>query len=73
MRKVEGFNSNRFLKVLWNSKFFVLLLLFLFVLIGYFYSYYYVTPMYRSSATVVLVQNEGAKEEITSDLAITRK
>ncbi len=73
MRKVEGFNSNRFLKVLWNSKFFVLLLLFLFVLIGYFYSYYYVTPMYRSSATVVLVQNESAKEEITSDLAITRK
>ena len=37
----------------------VLLTLLLSLAIGYFYSYYYVTPMYQSFATVVLVQNEN--------------
>lgn len=71
VKKVENFDINRFLKVLWNSKFMIVLLLFLFMIVGYFYSYYYVTPMYRSSATLVLVQNESFEQDL--DLAITRK
>ncbi len=73
VKNVENFDLNRFFKVLWNNKVYIALILFLFIVIGYFYSYYYVTPMYSSSATVVLVQNEELEQELAFDSAITRK
>lgn len=69
---MESFDLNRFFKVLLNSKLYIAFILLLFLTIGYFYSFYYVTPMYKSSATVVLVQNDSLEAETSSD-SITRK
>ncbi len=68
---MENFDISRFLKVLTNNKLYICLILLLFITLGYFYSFYYVTPMYKSSATVVLVQNDNL--EATDDTSsITR-
>lgn len=61
--KMENFDINRFSKVFWNSKLYIIFILLLSLAIGYFYSYYYVTPMYQSFATVVLVQNENLEPD----------
>lgn len=55
---MENFDISRFFKVLNNSKLYVAFVLLFFIVVGYFYSFYFVTPMYSSSATVMLVQNE---------------
>lgn len=68
---MENFDISRFMKVLTNNKIFIFLIILLFVAIGYFYSFYYVTPMYMSSATVVLVQNDNLEATDTTS-SITR-
>ncbi len=55
---MENLDIRRFLKILLNTKLCATLIIILFIGIGYFYSFYYVKPMYKSSATVVLVQND---------------
>lgn len=67
---METFDINRFFKVFLHSKFYIILILLLCFVIGYFYSYHYVTPMYQSSATVVLVRN--AEQETLDDSSITQ-
>lgn len=69
---METFDINRFFKVMFNNKFYIAFIILLFLTIGYFYSFYYVTPMYKSSATVVLVQNDSLETEVSSS-SITRK
>ncbi len=65
---MENFDITRFFKTLANSKLYIFITIVLFIFVGYFYSFYYVTPMYESSATVVLTQND--KVDITQE-AIT--
>lgn len=72
---MENYEINRFFKVLSNCKLYIFFLLLLFLTMGYFYSFYYVTPMYKSSATVVLVQNSniGKISSITqSDITLNQ-
>lgn len=68
---MENFNINRFLKVFLNCKLYICLILILFTVMGYFYSFYYVTPLYNSSASVMLVQNDNF-ESNNSDFSITQ-
>lgn len=68
---MENFDISRFLKVLTNNKLYICLILLLFIAVGYIYSFYYVTPMYKSSATVVLVQNDNLETADTTS-SITR-
>lgn len=63
---MENFDISRFSKIFWNSKLYITFILLLSLAIGYFYSYYYVTPMYQSFATVVLVQNENLEQDSSS-------
>lgn len=64
---------NRLLKVITNSKKSIFLILIIFIAIGYMYSFYYKTPMYKSTATFVLVQNTGDDKSITQkDLAVNQ-
>lgn len=69
---MENFDINRFSKTLFNSKLYIIFILMLSLAIGYFYSYYYVTPMYQSFATVVLVQNENLEQEAPTYSSITQ-
>ena len=71
MMGMENFDINRFFKVLCNCKLYICFILILFTVLGYFYSFYYVTPLYNSSATVVLVQNENLGTNNT-DFSITQ-
>ncbi len=68
---MENFDINRFFKILCNCKLYICFVLILFIVMGYFYSFYYVTPLYDSSATVVLVQNENLENE-NNDFSITQ-
>ncbi len=68
---MENFDINRFFKVLFNCKLYICFILILFTVMGYFYSFYYVTPLYNSSATVVLVQNDNLGTE-NNDFSITQ-
>lgn len=68
---MENFDINRFFKVLFNCKLYICFVLILFIVMGYFYSFYYVTPLYNSSATVVLVQNDNLGTE-NNDFSITQ-
>ena len=68
---MENFDINRFFKILCNCKLYICFVLILFIVMGYFYSFYYVTPLYNSSATVVLVQNENLGNE-NNDFSITQ-
>lgn len=67
---MENFDIHRFLKILSNSKIYIIGILLLFLTMGYFYSFYYVTPLYKSSATVVLVQNDTSMT--SQDTSITQ-
>jgi capsular exopolysaccharide synthesis family protein len=69
---MENFDINRLLKIFLNNKIYIAFILLLCFSIGYFYSYYYVTPMYQASATVVLVQNENTEQEVSADSSITQ-
>lgn len=69
---MENFDINRFSKIFWNSKLYIIFILALSLAMGYFYSYYYVTPMYQSFATVVLVQNEILEQESPTYSSITQ-
>lgn len=69
---MENFDINRFSKTFFNSKLYITFILMLSLAIGYFYSYYYVTPMYQSFATVVLVQNENLEQETPTYSSITQ-
>lgn len=60
---MEKFDGSRFYKALANSKLYIIFVLVLTVTIGYFYSCYYLTPMYSSSSTVMLVQKGGLDTE----------
>lgn len=68
---MKNFDINRFFKVLFNCKLYICFVLMLFIVMGYFYSFYYVTPLYNSSATVVLVQNDNLGTE-NNDFSITQ-
>ena len=69
---MENFDINRFSKTFFNSKFYIMFILALSLTLGYFYSYYYVTPMYQSFATVVLVQNENLEQDVPTYSSITQ-
>lgn len=64
---------NRLLKIVSNNKKFIILILIIFIAIGYIYSFNYKTPMYKSTATFVLVQNSEDSESITQkDITINQ-
>ena len=56
---------NRLLKVVSNNIKLIILILMMFIAIGYIYSFNYKTPMYKSTATFVLAQNSENSESIT--------
>jgi len=64
---------NRLLKIISNNKKFIIIILMIFIAIGYIYSFNYKTPMYKSTATFVLVQNSEDSESITQkDITINQ-
>lgn len=64
MNKNENIEFKRMLDILNNKKGIIVLILILFIALGYLYSYYYVVPEYKSTSTLLLIPNDD--ETVTS-------
>lgn len=54
---MEEFDFREILKIVWKKKIYIILLIAVFAELGILYTSYLVTPMYRSSTTLVLAQS----------------
>lgn len=71
MEKNENIEFNRILDILKNRIIFIVLILIVFTVLGYWYSYYCVTPEYKSTSTLLLIPNNDNSKSITnSDLTL---
>lgn len=64
MNKNENIEFKRMLDILNNKKGIIVLILILFITLGYLYSYYYIVPEYKSTSTLLLIPNDD--ETVTS-------
>lgn len=65
MEKKEKNNLRRLSSVLKKNSIIVIMIIFLFLVCGYFYSYYMVTPKYKSTSTILLASNTLNKDSTT--------
>lgn len=65
MEKKEKINLKRLNSVLKKNSIKIILILFLFTLCGYFYSYNFVVPEYKSTSTILLASNNLNKDSNT--------
>ncbi len=72
MGKDENIEINRIIDILKSKKILIAFILSLFIVLGYFYSYHYVKPEYKSTTTLLLIPNnsEESKTITNSDLTL---
>lgn len=72
MGKDENIEINRIIDILKSKKILIALILVLFIVLGYFYSYHYVVPEYKSTSTLLLIPNNSdeSKTITSSDLTL---
>lgn len=72
MGKDENIEINRIIDILKSKKILIAFILSLFIVLGYFYSYYYIKPEYKSTTTLLLIPNnsEESKTITNSDLTL---
>jgi len=63
----------RILNIVMTKKEYIFLIIFASILVGFVYSFYYVTPMYKSSATIVLVKETTENNLTQSDVTLNQK
>ena len=68
---MEEIDLKRLAKTANNKKIIIVLILIISVALGYIYSFYYVTPKYKSSVTMVLAQISQKNEETTNSITQT--
>ena len=73
---MEELDIKEILKIFWNKKVLILSITIIFLLVGFIYSSFFVTPMYRATTTIILVQSAdtGVDKAITqSDVTLNQK
>lgn len=72
MDRNENIEMKRILNILKSKKILIAFILIVFTLFGYLYSYYYITPKYRSTSTLLLIPNNTSENSgvTTSDLTL---
>ena len=68
---MEEIDLKRLAKTANNKKVLIVLIMIISVALGYIYSFYYVTPKYKSSVTMVLAQISQKNEEVTNSITQT--
>ncbi len=63
MEKNENIELKRIFDILKSKMLLIVFILITFTLLGYVYSYYYVVPEYKSTATLLLIPNEGTEKQ----------
>lgn len=67
---MEELDIKEIFKIFWNKKVLILSITVIFLLVGFIYSSFFVTPMYKATTTIILVQSSDASSG--SDKAITQ-
>ncbi len=72
MGKNENIEITRILDIMKSKKLVILLILIIFTILGYLYSYHYVVPKYKATSTLLLIPNSTTQEKVimTSDLTV---
>ena len=68
---MEELDLKELFLIFWNKKLEIILITLIAMLIGVIYSYFYITPMYKASTTLVLAQS-STSTEVNADGAITQ-
>lgn len=58
IKRNESIEIKRILDILKSKKIFIVLILILFILMGYIYTYHYVVPKYKSTSTLLLIPSD---------------
>lgn len=69
---MEEVDLKELILVFWSRRVEIILIMILAIILGGFYSYYYVTPEYKASTTLVLAQNSPKTTETNVEGAITQ-
>ena len=69
---MEELDLRQILKILWNKKGSILIIVLLFAILGGVYSYKFITPKYESSTTLVLAKTEEIVSNTINGSAITQ-
>lgn len=67
----ENIEIKRILDILKSKKLLIVLILILFTLVGYVYSYKYTIPEYKSTSTLLLIPNETEEEKVITSADLT--
>lgn len=71
MKKNENMEIKRILDILKSKKILIAFILIVFTLLGYLYSYYYVIPEYKSTATLLLIPNNVSANKTITNLELS--
>lgn len=66
----ENINLKRLLDILKRKKFLIIFTLIIFIVLGYLYSYKYITPKYQSTSSLLLIPNNTSETITNSDLTV---
>ena len=72
MEKNSNIEVKRILDIIKGKKILIIFMLLVFCALGYFYSFYYVTPVYKASTTLLLIpnSNDDTRTITNSDLTL---
>lgn len=71
MEKNENIEIKRMLDILKSKKIIMISILVIFMLLGYFYSYHYVIPKYKSITTLLLIPNSDSESRAITNSDLT--
>ena len=59
--------------MIWNKKWIILIVVLVFLMLGSVYTFYFVTPEYTASTTLILAKSQSDSEVTTSDVTLNDK
>ena len=59
--------------MIWNKKWIILIVVLVFLMLGSVYTFYFVTPEYTASTTLILAKSQSDTEVTTSDVTLNDK
>lgn len=71
MDKNGNIQFKRILNILKGKELLIVLILLVFIVFGYIYSYYYVRPEYKVSETLLLIPNNASEEKVITSTDLT--
>jgi len=74
--QMEELDLKEWLNIFWSRRFYIMVIIAIFIVIGFIYSFIFVSPVYKSETTLVLVksnENNTTSETTTTDLTLNQR